>query len=553
MEIDGRCVQKGGRIDRDIRKVRSQVGFVFQQFNLVARLPVLVNVLVGSLHRMPWWRSWMRLFTAQERALALEALARVGIADCYAQRASTLSGGQQQRAAIARTLVQGAKVVLADEPIASLDPESSRKVMEILARINREDGCTVIVSLHQVDIAMKYCPRVVALRSCSTARRPRSRPSCCASCTACRPKSCCGRRAPPSCPRPRSRSPGPGRSFRCRSPEPHFFRPCFSFRHSTSESSMIKKLLAALAIGLGMTAAAQAQDAINFGIISTEATQNLKGDWQPLIDDMSKQTGLKVTAFFAPDYAGIIEAMRFNKVQLGWFGNKSAMEAVDRASGEVFAQMVNADGTQGYYSHLIVNRESPLNTLDDVLKNAKNLSFGNGDPNSTSGYLVPGFYVFAQNKVDAKTIFKITRSANHETNALAVANKQVDVATNNSENLEKVKERFPEKFKDIKIVWTSPLIPLDPLVMRKDLPEATKAKLRNFFFNYAKTDAREKEIVMKISKLSGFKESSDKQLLPIRQIDLFGQRTKIEADTVLSDADKKAKLADIDKKLAALN
>lgn len=163
IEIDGRCVQQGGRIHRDIRKVRAEVGFVFQQFNLVARLPVLVNVLVGSLHRMPWWRSWVRAFTAQERALALDALARVGIADCHAQRASTLSGGQQQRAAIARTLVQGARVVLADEPIASLDPESSRKVMEILARINREDGCTVIVSLHQVDIAIKYCPRVVAL------------------------------------------------------------------------------------------------------------------------------------------------------------------------------------------------------------------------------------------------------------------------------------------------------------------------------------------------------------------------------------------------------
>ena len=314
---------------------------------------------------------------------------------------------------------------------------------------------------------------------------------------------------------------------------------------------MIKKLCAALALGLGMSAVL-AQD-IAFGIISTEATQNLKQDWQPLIDDMSRQTGLKVTAFFAPDYAGIIEGMRFNKVHIGWFGNKSAMEAVDRAGGEVFAQMVNADGTQGYYSHLIVNRESPLNTLDDVLKNAKNLSFGNGDPNSTSGYLVPGFYVFAQNKLDAKSIFKVTRSANHETNALAVANKQVDVATNNSENLEKVKERFPEKFKDIKIVWTSPLIPLDPLVMRKDLPEATKAKLRNFFYNYAKSDPREKEIIMKISKLSGFKESSDKQLLPIRQLDLFGQRTKIEADTVLGDADKKARLADIDKKLAALN
>ena len=163
IEVDGRCVQQGGRLHRDIRKVRSQVGFVFQQFNLVDRLPVMMNVLVGMLHRTPRWRGWLRLFRPHERALALEALARVGIADCHAQRASTLSGGQQQRAAIARTLVQGAKVVLADEPIASLDPESSRKVMDILARINREDGNTVIVSLHQVDVAIKYCPRVVAL------------------------------------------------------------------------------------------------------------------------------------------------------------------------------------------------------------------------------------------------------------------------------------------------------------------------------------------------------------------------------------------------------
>lgn len=163
IEVSGQCVQRNGVIDRDIRRLRSQVGFVFQQFNLVDRLPVLVNVLVGSLHRMPWWRSWTRWFNAHERALALEALERVGILECHAQRASTLSGGQQQRAAIARTLVQGAKVVLADEPIASLDPEASRKVMEILARINREDGSTVMVSLHQVDMAMRYCPRVIAL------------------------------------------------------------------------------------------------------------------------------------------------------------------------------------------------------------------------------------------------------------------------------------------------------------------------------------------------------------------------------------------------------
>jgi phosphonate transport system ATP-binding protein len=124
IEVYGECVQRGGQIQRNVRQTRARIGFVFQQFNLVDRLPVMVNVLVGRLHQMPWWRSVTRVFTVRERALALEALDRVGIAECHAQRASTLSGGQQQRAAIARTLVQGARVVLADEPIASLDPES---------------------------------------------------------------------------------------------------------------------------------------------------------------------------------------------------------------------------------------------------------------------------------------------------------------------------------------------------------------------------------------------------------------------------------------------
>lgn len=165
---------------------------------------------------------------------------------------------------------------------------------------------------------------------------------------------------------------------------------------------------------------------------------------------------------------------------------------------------------------------------------------------------MPGYYAFAQNKIDVKTHFKVVRSANHETNALAVANKQVDVATNNSENLEKIQERQPEKFKDIRIVWTSPLIPLDPLVLHKELPDAAKTKIREFFYNYAKTDAREKDIVMKISKLSGFKPSSNAQLMPIRQLDLFGKRNKIEGDATLADADKRTRLAEIDQQLAAL-
>jgi len=227
------------------------------------------------------------------------------------------------------------------------------------------------------------------------------------------------------------------------------------------------------------------------------------------------------------------------------------MEAVDRANGEVFAKVVNVDGTEGYYSHLIVHRDSPIKTLDDVLKNGKNLNFGNGDPNSTSGFLVPSYYVFAKNGVDAKTHFKLTRSANHETNALAVANKQVDVATNNSETLAKLDKTLPEKIKDIRVIWTSPLIASDPIVWRKDLPEATKTKLKNFFLNYAKTNPQEREVMAKMN-WSMFKESSNAQLVPIRQLDFFSKRNKIESDTTLSADDRKLRLAEIDKKLAEL-
>ncbi len=144
--------------------------------------------------------------------------------------------------------------------------------------------------------------------------------------------------------------------------------------------------------------AEEQEKALNFGIISTESQQNLKPQWTPFLQDMEKKLGVKVNAFFAPDYAGIIQGMRFNKVDIAWYGNLSAMEAVDRANGQVFAQTVAA---QVYWSVLIVNKDSPINNLNDLLAKRKDLTFGNGDPNSTSGFLVPGYYVFAKNNISA--------------------------------------------------------------------------------------------------------------------------------------------------------
>ncbi|UTJ47132.1 phosphonate ABC transporter substrate-binding protein [Atlantibacter subterranea] len=296
--------------------------------------------------------------------------------------------------------------------------------------------------------------------------------------------------------------------------------------------------------------AQEQEKAINFGIISTESQQNLKPQWDPFLKDMEKKLGVKVNAFFAPDYAGIIQGMRFNKVDVAWYGNLSAMEAVDRANGQVFAQTVAADGSPGYWSVLIVNKDNPIKDVNELLAKRKDLTFGNGDPNSTSGFLVPGYYVFAKNNI-APTDFKRTLNANHETNALAVANKQVDVATNNTENLDRLKVTAPEKFSQLKVIWKSPLIPGDPIVWRKNLSDATKDKIYDFFTTYGKT-AEEQQVLKGLS-WAPFRPSSDLQLVPIRQLALFKEMQSVKANKTLSEQDRAAKTAELQAKLDDLD
>jgi phosphonate transport system ATP-binding protein len=165
IRLFSRPIQRQGRIARSANTLRVRVGIVFQQFNLVPRLSVLTNVCLGLLGRMPLVQASCGHFTLDQKRRAMRALARVGIAEHALKRGCDLSGGQQQRAAIARALVQGAEFIVADEPIASLDPNSARRVMDILADLNRQDGITVLVSLHQVDYALRYCPRAIALKA----------------------------------------------------------------------------------------------------------------------------------------------------------------------------------------------------------------------------------------------------------------------------------------------------------------------------------------------------------------------------------------------------
>ncbi|MFW6028323.1 MAG: phosphonate ABC transporter ATP-binding protein [bacterium] len=146
-----------------LRQWRRHCAMIFQQFNLVSRLDVLTNVLVGRVSYQPTIRSLLKMFTPAERALAVLTLDRVEMTPFVLQRADTLSGGQQQRVAIARALVQEPKIILADEPIASLDPRSARRVMEILRNVNQQDGITVMCNLHTLDTARAYCDRVIGM------------------------------------------------------------------------------------------------------------------------------------------------------------------------------------------------------------------------------------------------------------------------------------------------------------------------------------------------------------------------------------------------------
>lgn len=162
--VNGRSFYNGKNYSPDIRNIRKTIGVVFQQFNLVGQLDVITNVLIGCLSSKSTLDIMLKRFTEAERVAALECLDKVGLGPQAYQRASTLSGGQQQRVAVARALLKGSELLLADEPVASLDPTSAKKVMDVLFGLTKDLGMTLLVSLHQISIAQTYCHRALGMR-----------------------------------------------------------------------------------------------------------------------------------------------------------------------------------------------------------------------------------------------------------------------------------------------------------------------------------------------------------------------------------------------------
>lgn len=324
-----------------------------------------------------------------------------------------------------------------------------------------------------------------------------------------------------------------------------------SRRHLLSAGAAAGALALAACEGQPSTTPGAQPKVINFSILATENSSSLDTFWKPILADMEKSIGIPVKPFYATNYTGLIEALRFKQIDVGWFSNQSGLEAVRRSGGEVFARTFDPSGADGYKSVLIVPASSKT-TLDDVLKCDKRLDFGIGDAKSTSGTLAPMTYLFAPRGVDPDTCFKTVRSANHQANLFAVARGVLDVATNNTTalrlNQERTRPGEPSVTEQVRVIWESPALPEDPIVWRKDLDPAVKEKLRRFFLTYGRGEGPEAERqrgLLKQISIGGFLPADDTHLLPVREMEATeallvaktgGDQTKVDAAQKAYDA-----------------
>ena len=222
---------------------------------------------------------------------------------------------------------------------------------------------------------------------------------------------------------------------------------------------------------------------------------------------------------------------------------------------KVFAQMMKDDGSSGYSSVLLVRRESPINSAEDLFKQPGAYKLGYGDPHSTSGYLVPNIFLFKKANIDPVKHFKSVVNQAPRANFLAVANKEVDVAVNNTEDLELFKKELPDKFKDVRVIWTSQTMPDHPILISRDLPEVTRTKIEQFFIAYGadKSNKSHAATLKNIRGLSGFRKADNTQLKAVSILEMHNEVGKVESNTALSADEKKKRLAEISTRMQKLN
>jgi phosphonate transport system substrate-binding protein len=291
-----------------------------------------------------------------------------------------------------------------------------------------------------------------------------------------------------------------------------------------------------------------------FGLIAPRSAEQMHESWHPFVERMGQALRQPVEIKVFAEPRDLVQGFRQGEIDLAWMGNAPALEVVESGAGAVFAQMVTQQGSTGYHSVLVVPKASRLEDLAAVIQHGKALRFGDGDVKSTSGHLVPYYFAFQKNGInDTRMLFKRVSNASHQKNLTLVAQGEVDVATANTEELLLFKRDFPALAGQIRVIWESPLLPQSPLLWKTALPAPLRQRILQFTVGFGRADAEQQRILDRINRLSGFRQSTNRQLVPVADIEMFKARQAINNDATLSPQERARRIDEVIRRSSRLD
>jgi len=283
---------------------------------------------------------------------------------------------------------------------------------------------------------------------------------------------------------------------------------------------------------------------LRFALITPRDGENVVSAWTPLLKRMGEQLGVSIVPEAISDTKALIAGFAAGQVDLAWAGNAAALAVVEDGHGEVFAQMKMTDGRLAYRSVLLTHRDSALKSIEDVYREAGKLTYGDGEPNSTSGHLVPLYYAFVRQGVaEPHRLFKDIRVGKHRDNLLRAARREVDLAATNDVELELLRRENTAAAGSLRVLWHSPPIPQSPLLWRTALPRAVRQSIQQTVLRLGQDSPGEREALRLANELGGFVPSNNRQLITAADLEMFLQWRQVDNDTKMNRAERQARYA----------
>ena len=296
------------------------------------------------------------------------------------------------------------------------------------------------------------------------------------------------------------------------------------------------------------SAADKAPQPLTFGVLPMGGPSESLEAWRPMLDDMSHALQRPIRSVSVSTYEGLAQALTEQRIDYAFVSGRLALQAVTQDRMQVVAQLTRGDGTLGYYSVLIVEKDSPIRKLDDIFSRPGHWRYARGEALSVSGYLVPETQLFASRKLDSDTFFSSVLIDNHQNNALAVVNGEADLATNNTADLERFAKHFPDQYARLRVIWKSSLIPHAVIIVRTDLAPELRDRITQFLTSYGKGRNASQDVakLQLIHDISGFRPAGNDVLTSFADIDYtLDQRRALSAQWVNNEA-MKARLQKIE-------